>query len=78
MPGIRWLATRFTAPSKDHYLTFIETGWTSALEQALLLRRHALHSALLRLDSDPLLEWRAPLPPDLAAWTHAPITIPAV
>ncbi len=51
--------------SEDHYLTFIETGWTPALEEALLLRRHALHSALLDIPDDSL-RWEAPLPPDIA------------
>jgi 23S rRNA pseudouridine1911/1915/1917 synthase len=57
-------------PSEDHYLTFIETGWTPELEQALLLRRHALHSALLEI-SDDALRWEAPLPPDMAAFVSA-------
>jgi 23S rRNA pseudouridine1911/1915/1917 synthase len=52
-------------PSEDHYLTFIETGWTPALEKALLLRRHALHSAVLEIPDDGL-RWEAPLPPDMA------------
>jgi 23S rRNA pseudouridine1911/1915/1917 synthase len=55
-------------PSEDHYLTFIETGWTPALEAALLLRRHALHSALLEIPADAL-RWEAPLPPDLAPFS---------
>jgi len=54
-------------PSEDHYLTFIRTGWTPALEQALLLRRHALHSVFLEIPDDSL-RWEAPLPPDLAAF----------
>lgn len=53
-------------PSEDHYLTFIETGWTPALEAALLLRRHALHSALLEIPGEGL-RWEAPLAPDLGA-----------
>ena len=52
-------------PSEDHYLTFIETGWTPALEQALLLRRHALHSAVLEIPGEGL-RWEAPLPADIA------------
>ena len=51
-------------PSEQHYLTFIETGWTPALEEALLLRRHALHSAVLEIQDDGL-RWEAPLAPDL-------------
>ncbi len=59
-------------PGEEHYLRFIETGWTPELERALLLPRQALHSTLLRLEADPPLEWRAPLPPDLAGWCAAP------
>jgi 23S rRNA pseudouridine1911/1915/1917 synthase len=57
-------------PSEDHYLTFIQTGWTPALEQALLLRRHALHSAVLEIPDDSLL-WEAPLAPDMAGFVSA-------
>jgi 23S rRNA pseudouridine1911/1915/1917 synthase len=55
-------------PSEDHYLTFIETGWTPALEHALLLRRHALHSSVLEIPDDGL-RWEAPLPADLGAFS---------
>ncbi len=51
-------------PSEQHYLTFIETGWTPALQDALLLRRHALHSAVLEIPDDGL-RWESPLPPDM-------------
>lgn len=52
-------------PDEGCYLEFIETGWTPALESRLLLPRHALHSAALRLDArDP--GWMSPLPEDLA------------
>ena len=54
-------------PDEQHYLRFIETGWTPALERALLLPRHALHSA--RLSIDGVGEWQSSLPPDLADWT---------
>jgi 23S rRNA pseudouridine1911/1915/1917 synthase len=48
------------------YLDFMETGWTPDLEKRLLLRRHALHSHLLALETENFAgEWRAPLPPDL-------------
>ena len=54
-------------PDEGCYLEFIETGWTPALAARLLLPRHALHSAALRL---PALgrAWASPLSPDLAAW----------
>jgi 23S rRNA pseudouridine1911/1915/1917 synthase len=57
-------------PDEGCYLEFIETGWTPALAARLLLRRHALHSAALRLDASNL-EWRAPLAPDLAEFAGA-------
>ena len=53
--------------SEDHYLTFIETGWTPALEEALLLRRHALHSAVLEIPDDSL-RWEVALPADMEAF----------
>jgi len=58
-------------PSEDHYLTFIRTGWTPALEAALLLRRHALHSAVLEIP-DEILRWEAALPPDMVGYSVAP------
>jgi 23S rRNA pseudouridine1911/1915/1917 synthase len=54
-------------PSEEHYLTFIETGWTPELEQALLLRRHALHSTVLEIPEEGL-RWEAPLPADMAGF----------
>jgi 23S rRNA pseudouridine1911/1915/1917 synthase len=48
-------------------LTFIETGWTPALAEALLLRRHALHSAVLEVPDDGL-RWEASLAPDMQAF----------
>jgi 23S rRNA pseudouridine1911/1915/1917 synthase len=50
-------------PDEQLYLRFIETGWTSDLEQKLLLPRHALHSARLAIKS--AREWTSELPPDL-------------
>ena len=56
-------------PDEENYLRFIETGWTDELARTLLLPRHALHSAALRIDDAELqAEWRAPLPDELAAW----------
>jgi len=53
------------------YLEFIQTGWTPALASRLLLPRHALHSASLAVPAHGL-EWRSPLPPDLAVWAEFP------
>ncbi len=47
-------------PNEQHYLRFIDTGWTSELENALLLPRHALHSARLKIDGGD--EWRSRAP----------------
>ncbi len=56
-------------PDDGHYLSFIETGWTEELARVLLLPRHALHSSVLKIDTEGApLEWRAPLAPDLAQW----------
>ena len=54
-------------PDEGCYLEFIETGWTPALAARLLLPRHALHSAALRLPALGLA-WASPLAPDLAEW----------
>jgi 23S rRNA pseudouridine1911/1915/1917 synthase len=51
------------------YLEFIETGWTPALEQKLLLPRHALHAAKLTVTGE--YEWVSPLPSDLADFVGA-------
>jgi 23S rRNA pseudouridine1911/1915/1917 synthase len=53
-------------PDEQHYLRFIETGWTNELENALLLPRHALHSTRLKIKGGE--DWHSPLPRDLADW----------
>ena len=53
-------------PDEQHYLRFIQTGWTPELQNRLLLPRHALHSARLKIDNRE--EWTSPLPADLANW----------
>ena len=50
-------------PNEQHYLRFIETGWTRELERQLLLSRHALHSARLAIEGEH--EWTSPLSHDL-------------
>jgi 23S rRNA pseudouridine1911/1915/1917 synthase len=54
-------------PDEGCYLEFIETGWTPTLAERLLLPRHALHSAALRLTTSGT-GWQSPLPEDLAAF----------
>ncbi|WP_395719601.1 RluA family pseudouridine synthase [Prosthecobacter sp.] len=45
------------------YLEFIDTGWTPALEQKLILSRQALHSSRLELNLEGYPSfWEAPLP----------------
>jgi 23S rRNA pseudouridine1911/1915/1917 synthase len=51
-------------PDEQLYLEFIETGWTSKIEEQLLLPRHALHSANLAIENEHA--WTAVLPDDLA------------
>ncbi len=48
---------------EQNYLRFIETGWTPELERALLLPRHALHSAFMDVAGEGA--WRIDLPSDL-------------
>jgi len=50
-------------PDEKLYLEFIETGWTSSLQQKLLLPRHALHSVRLAIREEH--EWTSDLPTDL-------------
>ena len=56
-------------PDEKLYLEFIETGWTPKLERELLLPRHALHSAKLRIDNEK--EWSAELPEDLGQFMQS-------
>ncbi|SDT85921.1 23S rRNA pseudouridine1911/1915/1917 synthase [Verrucomicrobium sp. GAS474] len=64
-------------PDAQHFLTFIDTGWTPELERALLLPRHALHACRLRFRWGARdYEVKAPLPADLRAFIAARITTP--
>jgi len=51
-------------PDENLYLEFIKTGWTPKLERQLLLPRHALHSAALKIEGEE--SWISALPSDLA------------
>jgi 23S rRNA pseudouridine1911/1915/1917 synthase len=51
-------------PDEELYLQFIETGWTPELVSRLLLPRHALHSATLKIEGGE--SWTSSLPVDLA------------
>jgi 23S rRNA pseudouridine1911/1915/1917 synthase len=50
-------------PDERLYLRFIETGWTTELQDQLLLPRHALHASRLATLEN---KWTSPLPKDLA------------
>ncbi|HQF38137.1 MAG TPA: pseudouridine synthase [Opitutaceae bacterium] len=70
--GYPLVGDKVYGPDQRHYLEFIETGWSSALEARLLLRRQALHCA--EIDLTPAGEpqvFRAALPEDLAAFVLA-------
>ena len=56
-------------PDENCYLEFIETGWTPALADRLLIDRHALHAASLTftLGSEEF-RFYSPLPGDLRAF----------
>jgi len=53
------------------YLEFVEQGWTSRLEETLLMKRQALHAATFVLESEGRrLAFVAPLPPDMKSFCH--------
>lgn len=64
--GFRMVGDKIYGPDERHYLEFIQTGWTPALAEKLLLPRQALHCAEidLRLAGVPHV-FAAPLPADL-------------
>jgi 23S rRNA pseudouridine1911/1915/1917 synthase len=51
-------------PNERLYLEFIQTCWTKALEERLLIPRHALHAARLQIDG--FAPWECAMPADLA------------
>ncbi len=50
-------------PDEKLYLEFIRTGWTPALQDKLLLPRHALHASRLAIADQQ--DWQAPMPKDM-------------
>lgn len=66
--GFPIVGDKIYGPDEECYLQFVETGWTSELENRLLLPRHALHSAALTIPHVNL-EWRSILPADLLDFT---------
>jgi 23S rRNA pseudouridine1911/1915/1917 synthase len=72
--GLPVVGDKIYGPDAAHFLKFIETGWTPALEKELLLPRHALHASRLKFwwrGRD--YEVRAPLPADLREFVAARI-----
>ncbi len=62
------IGDKLYGPSRECYLEFIETGWTTALADKLWLPRQALHSTSLELlYNQTHYRWNAPLAADLAA-----------
>ncbi|MGB0153920.1 MAG: RluA family pseudouridine synthase [Verrucomicrobiales bacterium] len=55
-------------PDENCYLNFIETGWTSALQEQLLLKRQALHASGFGWKDQ---DWACPLPADMEAFLEA-------
>ena len=56
-------------PDERLYLEFIRTGWTDSLAEKLLLPRHALHCAAMRVSEQ--WHWKSPLPADLQEFIRA-------
>lgn len=53
------------------YLEWTRTGWTEALQERLLLRRHALHAAFLAVPwQGEEISWRSGLSADLVAFVN--------
>ena len=64
--GLPVVGDKIYGPDEQHYLEFIQTGWTDALAAKLLLPRHALHSTHLSVGGRH--SWESPLPVDLQSW----------
>lgn len=60
--GFPLVGDKLYGPCEQHYLDFIDTGWTPELQQALWWPRHALHSARLQF---PYGDFASELPDDL-------------
>lgn len=60
------IGDKLYGPDDQHYLDFIEHGWTAEMACALMLPRQALHSAVLGVTLDGVeYRWEAPLPADM-------------
>ncbi len=67
--GHALVGDKIYGPNEQLYLRFIETGWTEELAGPLLLSRHALHSARLRIAGE--FDYQSPLPQDVKTWMLA-------
>jgi 23S rRNA pseudouridine1911/1915/1917 synthase len=66
--GYPVVGDKIYGPDEQHYLDFIEQGWTASMQEALLLPRQALHSTVLEVSVEGIpYRWEATLPPDMAA-----------
>jgi 23S rRNA pseudouridine1911/1915/1917 synthase len=64
--GYPIVGDKIYGPDENCYLEFIESGWTPALEDKLLLSRQALHASRLSFEYEGVpYSFEAPLPPDL-------------
>lgn len=64
--GFPIVGDKIYSGSGAEYLEWMEDGWTGALQERLLLPRHALHAASLELEWEGrCLQWNASLPTDL-------------
>ena len=64
--GFPLVGDKIYGPDENCYLEFIETGWTTKLQEKLLLDRHALHATKLQFpfrETDRVYE--SPFPNDL-------------
>jgi 23S rRNA pseudouridine1911/1915/1917 synthase len=68
--GFPVVGDKLYGPSCEWYLRQISEGWTEAAADALLMKRHALHSCLMGITTDDGAHhvWRAPLPADMEAF----------
>ena len=69
--GYPIVGDKIYGPDEGCYLEFIETSWSDALANRLVLPRHALHASSLRIPQLHL-GWEAPLPNDLAEFIGNP------
>ncbi|MDB4617520.1 RNA pseudouridine synthase [Verrucomicrobiales bacterium] len=61
--GFPIIGDKLYGPNENHYLEFIETGWTPKLRKTLLLNRQALHCAGLSWQE---FQWKAKVAGEIA------------